>query len=55
MIEWISEILSKLIVLDEEDSSKNLELVEYMWNVNLTMTSMYWIICLSWTFGCRDS
>jgi hypothetical protein len=54
MIEMISNVLPKLRVLDEEDSSKNLEWVECLWKVSSTFLSLYSVICLRRTFSCRD-
>jgi hypothetical protein len=41
MIKRILEILPKLKVLDEDDSSENLEPVECLWKVSLTLPSLY--------------
>ena len=41
VIGGISEILLRFIVLDVEDSSKNLELVEFLWKDSLTLPSLY--------------
>jgi len=51
MIEEILETLLRTIVLDEEDTFKNRELVECRWKDNLTFSSVYWVISLIWTFG----
>jgi hypothetical protein len=51
MIEEILETLLRTIVLDEEDTFKNRELVECRWKDNLTFPSVYWVISLIWTFG----
>ena len=47
----ILKILARSIVLDEEDSSENLELVECRWKDNLTFPSVYWVISLIKIFG----
>jgi len=49
--EGILEILPKSIVLEEEEASENLELVECRWKDNLTFPSVYWVIFLIWTLG----
>ena len=41
VIGGISEILPRFIVLDVEDSSENLELVEFLWKDSLTLPSLY--------------
>jgi len=41
VIGGISEILPRFIVLDVEDSSENLELVEFMWKDSLILQSLY--------------
>jgi hypothetical protein len=41
MTEEILKILDGSIVLDEEDSSEDLELVECRWKDNLTFPSVY--------------
>jgi len=51
MTEEILKILDGSIVLDEEDSSEDLELVECQWKDNLTFPSVYWVISLIWIFG----
>jgi len=51
MTEEILETHLRFIVLDEEDTFKNRELVECRWKDNLTFPSVYWVISLIWTFG----
>ena len=51
MTKGILKILPRSIMLEEEDSSENLELVELRWKDNLTLPSVYWVISLIWTFG----
>jgi len=46
------EILPRSIVLEEEESSENLELVECRLKDNLTLPSVYWVMFLIWTLGC---
>ena len=46
------EILPRSIVLEEEESSENLELVECRWKDNLTLPSVYWVMFFIWTLGC---
>jgi hypothetical protein len=41
VIGGISEILPRFIVLDVEDSSENLELVEFLWKDSLILPSLY--------------
>jgi len=52
MTEGTFEILPRSTVLEEEDSSENLELVEWRWKDNFTLPSVYWVMSLIWTFGC---
>jgi len=49
--EGILEILPRSIVLEEEKSSENLELVECRWKNNLTLPSVYWVMFLIWTLS----
>ena len=41
MTKGILETFPKSIVLEEEDSSENLELIECQWKDNLTLPSKY--------------
>jgi hypothetical protein len=45
------EILPRSIVLEEEEASENLELVECRWKDSLTFPSVYSVIFLIWTLG----
>ena len=51
MTEGILDILPRSMVLEEEDPSENLELVECLWKESLTFPSVNWVMSLIWTFG----
>ena len=66
MTEGILNILPRSIMLEEEDSSEDLELVECRWNNNLTFPLTYWVMsfdlyiwwwwlcCLWWCCSFKD-
>ena len=51
MTEGILDILPRSMVLEEENSSEYLELVECLWKESLTFPSLYWVMSLIWIFG----